>query len=328
MPNELTELLESVQALAGSGNAEALRAAVRDAHQCLVSQPARFDVTIEFALLAADADEHEIARPLLEQAREPDRALSGVLRSAALVKLAAFSLRDRDERSAWRLCREGVRASRGSSMTPETLHNAAVVALACRRVRAARSWWAGSLASFRSAGDTYGQACSAHNLAVAEQDEGCLAEAESLYRESVAAWRSLGDRENLAESLQGLGEVLSATRRHQESVTCFAEALEITVDTRLFSGIAESLEGVATGLVGLRRLEQAGYVLGVASRVREERDCPLPQDHRHEVDELIERLKAKGGAEAEQRLRKGAEDLPDDAIQVVLRELMIGDVAR
>jgi tetratricopeptide (TPR) repeat protein len=121
-----------------------------------------------------------------------------------------------------------------------------------------------SLQIFTNIGDKRGMGFALRNLGIITFGLGNHGEARRYLAECLVIRQSIGNRWGIADSLNQLGVVTRSTGDSEESLTCFLEALRVTVDIRAMALAIDVLTELAHLLTILGEPERAARIRDTA----------------------------------------------------------------
>jgi predicted ATPase/class 3 adenylate cyclase len=155
--------------------------------------------------------------------------------------------------------------------------------------------YAESIDIFNSLSDLWGMAHATARLAELAQRNGELDVAAARYDEALASYRQIGDRRGEARMLAALGDVRSDRNDVAGADSLYRESLAIRERLGDRPGIAIMIERLA-GTAD--RPERAARLLGMAAALREAIEVPASPGRAAELEQYVEHLREKIGADA------------------------------
>jgi predicted ATPase len=177
-----------------------------------------------------------------------------------------------------------------------------------------------SLTIFRAAQDRWGQATALHLMGRIALQRGDGDQAAALGEQSLDIFRQLNDRWAVAPLLRFLGYATLALKRFPDAALRFAESLQLRAALGDQLGVAEGLEGLAAVEEAEQHGDQAAWLLGAASAVRDAIGAPIPPHDRISHGRLVASVRhALGEAAASAAWTRGRALPLEQIIQDALR---------
>ena len=151
-----------------------------------------------------------------------------------------------------------------------------------------------SLAVFRQLHDTYGITTALLNLGNTLLETGNLKRARGYFEEAIVFERSLGSG-NVAIPLGGLGRALRRLGDLTGARACFAESLQLRLQTGDRRGVAVTLTNLAHVEHNDHRPDRAARLLGAAEAIRQAIGAPIHPNRREEYEQLLAEVRAALG---------------------------------
>jgi tetratricopeptide (TPR) repeat protein len=161
---------------------------------------------------------------------------------------------------------------------------------------AARRLTETSLAVFRQLRDTNGMATALLNLGNTALDSGQLEAARGYFDEAIVLERSLAGG-TAATPLGGLGRVLRQLGDLKGARACFAESLQLRLQSGERRGVAVTLTNIAYLEHDAHRPDRAARLLAAADTLRAAIGAPILPGRRAEYEQLVAGLQAALGEE-------------------------------
>lgn len=130
------------------------------------------------------------------------------------------------------------------------------------------------------------------NLAVIAMEQNDYSRAQELLTEALRFQRGAGDLRSIAITLNNLGGVALSQGDCSRARACQSESLQITCEIGAKASIAYALEAFADIAVYECHWARAAYFWGVAHRMREANNCPLPPAERTDYEAQLTKVKS------------------------------------
>ena len=176
-----------------------------------------------------------------------------------------------------------------------------------------------SLAIRRALGDKWGIAIALNNLGYVAFDLNALPDAQAWLEEAVTIQRGIGDKQLLANALNNLGNVRRAQGEYSIGIQLYNESLRITYELGDKWALAYLLEDIGCMASLRNQAEQALWLVGSASAIRDTIGAPLTSTEKDKLESLLAPARqALGEAASEAALARGRITPLEEAIEKAL----------
>ncbi|MDQ7857407.1 MAG: tetratricopeptide repeat protein [Armatimonadota bacterium] len=176
-----------------------------------------------------------------------------------------------------------------------------------------------ALAIFRQTGERWGEAVAHYVVGAAAIQERDYATAAVHGEDSLKGFEALRDRWAAGSSQRLLARVAIGRGEYARARALYEEALAGAAQYQERLGVARALNGLAQVAFHEGRLEQAAWLLGVESRLREAIGSPIPQGERDDYARMVEAIRTSLGEVASAGAWQHGAEVPwGEAVAVAL----------